>query len=228
MSERAPLPPPYDPWQDGHALAVELALRGGGRLGPSSAGGEGEERAGLGFRLAGFFALTPEYSLGFGVTRADLGRVPTIDGPYAVDAGYAATALELAARAFPFRRSGIDIFLGLRAGLAWQDVDAKGLTGTGGFTPPVVFTCSDVSGPGFALGAEAGVGLQITRALWFDASLDFAGYRLTSDRVGTCVGGIGSVTTLALAGGLLYAFDLGPGSGLSGDRSASARSLPSR
>jgi len=87
-----------------------------------------------------------------------------------------------------------------------------------------VFTCSDGSSPGCALGAEVGAGFQIARPLWFDVGLDFAGYSLTSERVGSCVNGIGAVTTLALTAGLLWAFDLGPGAGLSGNHTARVRS----
>ena len=41
-------------------------------------------------------------------------------------------------------------------------------------------------------------------------TLDASSYQLSSDPVGSCVNGIGSVTQLAFGVGLLYAFDLGP------------------
>jgi hypothetical protein len=54
-----------------------------------------------------------------------------------------------------------------------------------------------------------GAGVELTRALWLTANVDASGYRHSADAVGNCVGGIGSVTTLALGAGLLYAFDIG-------------------
>jgi hypothetical protein len=183
--------------------------RVGGRLGPAAYSARSEERAGLGYKLGAWFTLSPQYLLGFGLARQDLGHLVVSDGGSTASAGYASTALELGARAFPFRTDGFDLYLGLHVGLAWQGVEATGLTAPEGFEPGRVFSCSDLSGPGFGLGAEVGAGLELTRALWLTGTLDASGYRHSADIVGNCVGGIGSVTTLAFGAGLLYAFDIG-------------------
>jgi hypothetical protein len=196
-------------WQDGHALAIEAVARVGGRLGPAAYEARSEERVGLGYKAGGWFTLTPQYVIGFGIARQDLGQLVVSDGASTASAGYASTALELGARAFPFRRSGFDLFVGLHVGLGWQDVEASGLTAPVGFEPGHVFSCSDLSGPAFGLGAEVGAGVELTRALWLTGNFDASGYRHSADTVGNCVGGIGSVTTLAFGAGLLYAFDLG-------------------
>jgi hypothetical protein len=209
-SERAKQTPPEpSAWQDGHAIAVEAVARVGGRLGPAAYVARSEERAGLGYKIAGWFTLAPQYVVGFGLARQDLGQIVVSDSASTASAGYASTALELGARAFPFRPPGFDLYLGLHVGLGWQDVEATGLTAPEGFQPGHVFSCSDMAGPGFGLGAEVGVGLELTRALWLTGTLDASGYRHTADIVGNCVGGIGSVTTLSFGAGLLYAFDIG-------------------
>ena len=148
--------------------------------------------------------------LGFGVTRADLGSVSALSGANQIDTEYGATALHLGARAFPWRGTSSELFVGLRVGLAWQDLDAVGIRTTQpNVAPPSVFSCSGVDGPGLALGAGAGFAERIAGRAWFLAHVDANGYRLSGDVVDNCTVGIGSVTSASLGVGLLYAFDLG-------------------
>jgi hypothetical protein len=220
-SERAKQHPPEpSAWQSGHAIAVEAVARVGGRLGPAAYTARSEERAGLGYKVGGWFTLSQQYVIGFGLARQDLGQLVVSDGASTASAGYASTALELGARAFPFRPPGFDLYLGLHVGLAWQHVEASGLTAPEGFQPGHIFTCSDLAGPGFGLGAEVGAGLELTRALWLTGTFDASGYRHSADTVGNCVGGIGSVTTLSFGAGLLYAFDIGAERALAPSQSA--------
>jgi hypothetical protein len=207
-------------WQNGHAIAVEAVARVGGRLGPAAYTARSEERAGLGYKVGGWFTLSQQYVIGFGLARQDLGQLVVSDGASTASAGYASTALELGARAFPFRPPGFDLYLGLHVGLAWQHVEASGLTAPEGFQPGHIFTCSDLAGPAFGLGAEVGAGLELTRALWLTGVFDASGYRHSADAVGNCVGGIGSVTTLSFGAGLLYAFDIGAERALAPSQSA--------
>jgi hypothetical protein len=220
-SERAKQESPEpSAWQSGHAIAVEAVARVGGRLGPAAYSARSEERAGLGYKVGGWFTLSPQYVIGFGLARQDLGQLVVSDSASTASAGYASTALELGARAFPFRPDGFDLYVGLHVGLAWQDVEASGLTAPEGFQPGHIFACSDLAGPAFGLGAEVGAGLELTRALWLTGVLDASGYRHSADPVGNCVGGIGSVTTLSFGAGLLYAFDIGAERALAPSRSA--------
>jgi hypothetical protein len=199
-----------DAWQAGHALAVEALVRGSSRLGDASVNSDAEERAGLGFDLGAWFTLSPEYLVGFGLKRVDLGHLSLDSGLNGLNAGYATTALTLGARAFPWRRYGGEIFVGLEVGLAWQDVDATGLRQPqNAVLRAEPFSCSGGSGPGLELGAEVGTNLRLTRALWFTASFDASAYRLSNEVIGECVVGLGSVTAVSLGAGLLYAFDIG-------------------
>ncbi len=207
-----------DPWVDGHALGVEGTLRGGSRIGSTSFVTDSEERAGLGFDLAAWFRLAPEYTFGLAVKRMDLGSIAYTAGQGTINADYATTALELGGRAFPLHGDDGELFLGLRVGLAWQDVEATGLRPAVNLQPSQPFSCSDVAGPGFALGAELGGSLRLTRSFWLTGSVGADGYHLTSDAVGDCVGGIGSVTAVSVGAGLLYAFDLGREAKLSASR----------
>ncbi len=215
-------PAPFRPdaWQAGHALGVEGTFRVGTRFGSANALADSEQHAGLGFDLGLWLRLAPEYAFGFMLKRADLGGMALTQGQTTLNAGYATTALEIGARAYPLRGKEGELFLGLRVGMAWQDVDVTGLKPSLDLQPAQVFSCSDVAGPGFALGAELGGALRLARSLWLTGNLGFDGYHLTSDLVGQCVAGVGSTTALSFGGGLLYAFDIG--------RDAKAAALPPR
>ncbi len=205
----APAPPAKDAWQDGHALAVDVTARGGSRLGAPSFAADTEEKAGLGFGLGASFRLLPEFSFGFGLERMSLGAASATSGQSTVNSHYAVTELELGARAYPFRWDTAELFVGLHVGLAWQDVDASGLRPSMNLEPAQVFRCSDTAGPGFAIGAELGAALRLTRSFWFVGNVGADGYQLSSEPLGTCAVGIGSITALSVGAGFLYAFDLG-------------------
>jgi hypothetical protein len=207
-----------DAWSDGHALGVEALLRGGSRIGSTGFITDSEERAGLGFDLAAWFRLAPEYSFGLALKRADLGSIAYTAGQSTINADYATTALELGGRAFPLHGVDGELFLGLRVGLAWQDVEATGLRPIVNLQPSQPFSCDDVAGPGFALGGELGGSLRLTRSFWLTGTVGADGYHLTGDPVGDCVAGIGSITAVSVGAGLLYAFDLGRESKLSASR----------
>jgi len=205
----APSAPTQDAWQDGHALAVSLSARGGSRVGAPSFAADTQEKAGLGFGLGASFRLLPEFSFGFGLERMSLGAASATSGQSTVNSHYAVTELELGARAYPFRWEEAELFVGLHVGLAWQDVDASGLRPSVNLEPAQVFRCSDTAGPGFAIGAELGGALRLARSFWFVGNVGADGYQLTSDPIGTCAVGIGSITAVSVGAGLLYAFDLG-------------------
>jgi hypothetical protein len=221
-SDATQAPPFEDWWQRGHGLGVEALLRAGTRFGSANELADSETRGGLGFDLGLWLRLAAEYSFGFGLKRQDLGKIALTQGQSTLDAGYATTMLELGGRAYPLRGKDAELFVGLRVGLAWQDVDAKGLRPSINLQPPQNFACSDVSGPGFALGADVGGALRLARALWLTGAVEFDGLHLTSDQVGDCVAGIGSITALSFGAGLLYTFDIG------GDKKVARLPPPSR
>lgn len=199
-----------DPWQDGHALAIEGFVFLNGRLGPASVDPADEERLGLGLDLSTWFTLSEVYVLGLGVTRTDLGNVTSGTGTDGVDADYNVTAAYLGARAFPFRSRNAEVFVGLRVGMAWQGLEAIGVrTLEPNVSPPTTFACSGFTGPGAALGATIGGALRLGARAWFTGHVDATGYQMTSEVVDNCVAGIGSVTAASFGAGLLYAFDLG-------------------
>jgi hypothetical protein len=205
-----------DPWQDAHALGAEGVVYVSGRLGPSSIEPTEEERAGLGFDLSAWYTLSREYVLGFGLTHADLGSVGTTAGIDSFEGEYGVTAAYLGARAFPWRGENAEVFLGLRVGLAWQDVDARGWrTLQPNVSQPEPFSCSGVSGPALALGAGIGGALRLGARAWLTGRLDANGYKMSGDMVEDCAVGLGSATNATLGAGLLYAFDLGEDASLS-------------
>jgi hypothetical protein len=208
-STSEPKPKATDPWQSGHALGVEAMFRGGSRIGSPSVSADTEEKAGLGWDLGASFRIARAFSLGLSLRRSDLGSISSTSGASSVNADYSSTALLLGARVYPFRWSSAEIFLGLHAGLAWQAVEANGLRPSVNLEPSEVYECQDSAGPGFALGAELGGALRLTRAFWLLGNVSGDGYGLTSEPIGNCVNGLGTITTVSVGVGLLYAFDLG-------------------
>jgi len=199
-----------DPWQDAHAIGIEGGILLNGRIGASSIEPAQEEHFGVGFDLSGWYTVAKEYVLGLGVTYADLGNVTAGSGMNGFDADYSATSVYAGARAFPWRSENVEIFLGLRAGLVWQGIDAIGIrTMEPNVAPPEAYTCSGVSGPGFALGAGLGGALRLGRSAWLTGHVDASGYKMSSSIVENCVPGLGSVTSASAGAGILYAFDLG-------------------
>jgi hypothetical protein len=199
-----------DPWQDAHALAIEANIYLSGRIGPSSIEPAEEVHFGAGFEGSLWYTLSREFVLGLGVTHADLGNVTAGSGTNGFDADYGVTALYLGVRAFPYRSKNAEVFIGLRAGLAWQAVEAIGVrTLEPNLAPPTSYACSGVDGPGFGLGAGIGGALRLGRQAWLTGHLDANGYKLTSDVIENCAVGIGSVTNVGIGAGVLYAFDLG-------------------
>jgi hypothetical protein len=206
---RAP-EPATDAWQDGHALAIEAGFRGGSRVGATNLVVDNEEKAGLGFDLGVALRLAPAFSFGFALKRMSLGTVSSTSGnESAVNASYMLTKLELGARVYPVRWRTAELFVGLHVAMAWQSVDASGLRPSVNLEPPDVYSCSDTAGPSFALGAELGAAVRLTRAFWLVGDFAGDGYHFTSEPVGNCVNGLGSITALSVGVNLLYAFDLG-------------------
>jgi hypothetical protein len=194
-----------------------------GRIGSTGLEPSEEEHFGVGFDVSGWLSASRAWALGLGLTYTDLGNVTAGTDGNGFDADYSVTALTLGARAFPWRSKSAEIFLGLRAGIAWQGIDAVGIrTLQPNVAPPESYACSATSGPGLALGAGIGGALRLGARAWLMGHVDANGYKMTSNIVDDCAVGLGSVSSVSAGAGLLYAFDLGSDASLDA-RAPSAR-----
>lgn len=192
-------------------LGVEVDLALNARLGEQGAYDDDE---GLGALYgAGVWLRAVEHvELGLELTHTGLGRVQSERSPNLVWAEYGVTSLWLGGRFEPFRSNDVALFIALRLGYGMQDVSARGvLQEPGGLAPAGSFTCSETGGGGVALGGGAGAALLLGPHVQLVGRLDATAHRLTSDRLGSCAPGIGSVTSLGVGLGLAYGFSLGPG-----------------
>ncbi len=88
--------------------------------------------------------------------------------------------------------------------------DADGTRTTTSFVQPAEpYSCSASDGPGFSLGGGLGLDLDVGREVSFISQLSATAYRQTSDTIGSCAPGSGSVTGIGASIGFAYRFDLG-------------------
>jgi hypothetical protein len=196
---------------DYDALPLTLEARFGfnARFGSSFDASADDEVVDTSFAFGAYLAWKPEYAIGLELEQSGLGRVRALSGENSIDAEYSVTSAWLAARVFPWRSERLDVFLNLRLGLAMQHVDVLGTRqeSTSIAVPAQSFSCSEWDGPGLGLGAALGLNYRLARHVAFVSRLDATGERLSGDELGTCVDGIGSVTSIAGSVGLAYQFE---------------------
>jgi hypothetical protein len=203
--------PPSNFGIDYGALPLTLEARFGfnARLGSSFNASASEQAFDTDFGLAAFLAWRPEYALGVELEQTGLGRVRALNGENSLDGEYSATSAWLSGRVFPWQGERLDLFVGLRIGLALQHVDALGTRqDPASITVPAVsYSCSAWDGPGLGLGAALGLSYRISRHVSIVSRLDAMGERLSGGRIGNCSDGIGSVSNLGGTVALAYQFE---------------------
>jgi hypothetical protein len=191
-------------------LGLEAKAGLGARLGGDSSGIGDEEPVDATFG-AGLW-LSPErlWSLGLAYQRLGLGGGRSLPSEGSVSVQREVDTAWLGGRAYPWRSDELGIYVTLALGLSWQQVAASGsrAKGTGNVLPPEPFACSASDGPGFALGGGVGLDVEMAESLAFLAQLDGTAHRLTSEPIGGCAPGSGSVTGVAAQIGFSYRFDL--------------------
>jgi len=214
----SPTPPGVDSDRDFRrnydALPLTLEARFGfnARLDSNFGDGAQENHWGPSYAFAAYLALNREFSLGLELDHVGLGRVRALTGQNSIDSEYGATGAWLGARVFPIRRERLDMFVNLRVGLVFQQVDARGTRAdaTNITVPARSFACNEWDGPGFGFGGAFGVAYRLGRRVSFVSRVDLTGARLSGDTLGECAAGIGSVASLGGSVGLTYEFETAP------------------
>lgn len=196
-----------------NTLGIELEGGPNARLDGKSSGITGSESVGLTYGVGVWYSPTRLWSLGLSYEHTGLGgssTAPTGTGN-TVSADRTLHSVWLAGRAYPWRTDSLGVYLALELGAAWQHVDASGESDTNpDVTAPQPFACSATQGPGIAIGAGGGLDVDLDSHLAFLVQADVAENRLTSDQIGGCAQGSGSVSNLAARIGLMYRFAVGP------------------
>lgn len=207
--DAAPQPKPDEPPPE-TTLGLELAAGIAGRLGGSSDFDlSRDESGGLVFGPSVWLAPSRLWSVGIAYERSGLGVDRSAGGENSVDVKRDLDALWLRGRAYPWRTDAIGLFVGLGLGVSWQHVQATGTRDTGEFVRPArPYSCSESSGPGFALGGGVGLDVDLSREVAFVTGIDAAAHRHTGDMVEGCAPGSGSITSLGARLGFAYRFDL--------------------
>jgi len=193
-------------------LTLEARLGFNARLGSSFDDATDEERWGASYAFATYFAWRPEFALGLELDHSGLGSVRALSGQNSIDNQYTATGTWLGARVFPIRLERLDFFVNLRVGMVFQHVDAFGTRSSGGSItePAQSYSCAEWDGPGIGLGGGLGAAYRLGRHISFVSRVDLNGARLSSETLGTCADGIGSVASLSGSVGLAFEFETAP------------------
>lgn len=219
----AELPPVSEPRRDepaagaaprrsaeGGDVGLELDFGINARLG-NAAGFEREETLGALYGGAVWLSLARDVTLGLELQHAELGRGSAQSGPNLVDVEFEATTAWLSGRFAPFTSPQVEGFVALRAGIAMQHVDARGVRQSrSSLEPASPFSCRELDGPAIAFGGGLGARFGVGPGFSFVARVDGTAHNLSSEPVGACAPGAGATTSASVGLGLAYTFGAGP------------------
>ncbi len=169
-----------------------------------------DEPVDLAYGAGAWFAPTRLWSVGLAFQRVGLGGGETDSPRHSLAVQRDVNTLWLGGRAYPWRSDELGVYVGLALGASWQEVSANGARerSPGTMGPIEPFACSASDGPGFALSGAVGLDAEMGRGFAFLAEATAAGHRLTSEPIGACAPGSGSVTGVGAQIGFMYRFDL--------------------
>lgn len=195
-------PPPPDPVTVDFGLRMGVAARLGAPQNFDLTRGTGYT-VGLGVAVA----PTRRFAVGIGYEHVDLGAESAAGDLGSVDLTRATDALWATLRLTAFRTERVGLAVSLGPGLVWQSVSADVIVLDGPGSRPFALSCSEGGSPGLGLRAAVGADVLLGSGFWLSADMVFDNLRLTSDVLGDCVQGAGSVSVLGGRVGLAYRFD---------------------
>ena len=202
-------PPPMRTMPPPEPVRIDLGLH----LGGVYRAGDGPafpitDRVGASFGVSAFVAPSRRFSFGLAFEHAGLGGEKA-DG----DLGSLTITRDLnllwaGLRVFMISTDAVRFGVLIGPGLAWQGVRADGLLTPGIGVPPSVYSCAGGDSANLAL--RAGLGAQIALGSGFSFLVDasFDNVRLTSDVIGDCAPGAGTVSLIGARVGFGYQLDI--------------------
>jgi hypothetical protein len=186
---------------------IDLGLRVGGgvRLGSGSSLPVSDRGSAM-VGVSAAIVPSPLFTVGVAFEHSTLGReqgsgdVADVDLSRAIDAVWATLRLSLV----HLDRFAFAVVIG--PGLVWEHVDAEVIVHEGG--GPTAVECTGTASVGLGLRAGLGIEAQLGAHVWFTADAQADNLRLSSDPIGTCAPGAGSVPLLGLRVGFVYRIDV--------------------
>jgi hypothetical protein len=203
-SVTAPVTPPAKP--DPITLDLGPRIGGAGRLGSSASlpiTNRGGEIFGVGVALA----PSPRFTVGLSYEHSGLGGERGVGDVADIAVGRSLDALWATLRLDVLKLDGFDLGVTVGPGIAWQHASADVIV----FDPtgvPSTFLCSDSGSASLGLRAGLGIAARITEHVWFTADAVFDNLHLSSDPLGSCALGAGTVSLLGLRAGFVYRLDV--------------------
>jgi hypothetical protein len=201
-------PPPARTTTPPDPVRIDLGLHLGGvyRAGDAPAFPI-TDRAGASFGVSAFLAPSRRFSFGLAFEHAGLGGEKA-DG----DLGSLTITRDLSLlwaglRVHLISTDAVRIGILIGPGLAWQGVDARGFV-TPGIAPPSTYACSGGDTANLALRAGIGGRFLLGSGFSFLADASFDNVRLSSDVIGDCAPGAGTVSLIGARVGFGYELDV--------------------
>jgi hypothetical protein len=153
-------------------------------------------------------APSPSYAFGLGYEHLTLGSEHGVGDVADVELSRTLDVVSASIRLAFLRLDRLMLVAQVGPGLAFQGVDASVVVFQGASGRPSGFNCHETAGPGLALRAGLGMEARINRGLWFTLETVLDNVHTSSDILGTCAPGAGTVSTVGLRAGFTYRLDV--------------------
>jgi hypothetical protein len=188
---------------------IDLGLRLGAavRLG-SGSGLAISDRGSAMVGVSVAIAPSPLFTVGVAYEHSTLGREEGSGAVADVELARAIEAVWATIRLNVVHVDGFAFAAVIGPGLVWEHVDANVIVLEGTANGPTAVQCTATASVGFGLRAGLGMQARIGRHVWFTADAQADNLRLSSDPIGSCAPGAGSVPLIGLRVGFVYTIDV--------------------
>ena len=202
-------PPPARTTTPPDPVRIDLGLHLGGvyRAGDAPAFPI-TDRAGASFGVSAFLAPSRRFSFGLAFERAGLGGEKAEGDLGSLTITRDLSLLWAGLRVHLISTDAVRIGILIGPGLAWQGVDARGFVTPGIGALPSAYACSGGDTANLALRAGIGGRFMLGSGFSFLADAGFDSVRLTSDVIGDCAPGAGTVSLIGARVGFGYELDV--------------------
>lgn len=166
------------------------------------------DRAGVSFGASAFVAPSRRFSFGLAFEHAGLGGEKAEGELGKLTITRDLDVLWAGLRVFMINTQVVRVGLLIGPGLAWQGVRADGLLTPGIGVLPSVYSCAGGASANLALRAGLGAQIALGNGFSFLADASFDNVRLTSDVIGDCAPGAGTVSLIGARVGFGYQLDV--------------------
>lgn len=202
-------PPPARTTTPPDPVRIDLGLHLGGvyRAGDAPAFTI-TDRGGVSFGASAFVAPSRRFSFGLAFEHAGLGGEKADGETGSFTFTRDVNLLWAGLRAYLISTESVQLGILIGPGLAWQGVRADGLVTPGIGVLPSVYSCAASDSANVALRAGIGARIALGSGFSFLADASFDNVRLSSDVIGDCAPGAGTVSLIGARVGFGYTIDV--------------------